>query len=143
MDYKLSKSKMDATVSRLASGIRLLLKSNGIDLIGGEANIVSEKEVVVNDTTIKAENVVIDRTDYLLVAISWGPHSDEIIAEALLTIKMRLGSKDIFEIMRPHPTLAQSFAESVREIYTVSIDLPIKGQPRELIIIKPSAISLR
>jgi dihydrolipoamide dehydrogenase len=64
LDYSLSKSRMQATVSRLASGIRLLLKSNGIDLIGGEAHIVSEKEVAVNDTKIETENIVIATGSY-------------------------------------------------------------------------------
>ena len=40
LDYKILKSRMQATVSRLASGIKLLLKTNGVDLIDGTANIV-------------------------------------------------------------------------------------------------------
>ena len=40
---------MEATVSRLASGIKLLLKSNGVNLLKGEAHIVSENKVEVNE----------------------------------------------------------------------------------------------
>ena len=36
---------MDATVSRLASGIKLLLETNGVNLLKGEAHIVSENKV--------------------------------------------------------------------------------------------------
>jgi dihydrolipoamide dehydrogenase len=64
MDYKLLKSKMDATVSRLASGIQLLLKSNGVDIINGHGHIVSNREIVVNDTSIKAKNIVIATGGY-------------------------------------------------------------------------------
>ena len=50
---------MVSTVSRLASGIRLLLKSNGVDLIDGEAHIISKNELVVNEAKIETENIVI------------------------------------------------------------------------------------
>ena len=59
LNYSLLKSRMQSTVSRLASGIRLLLKSNGIDTIEGEGHIVSEKKVAVNDRKIDTENIVI------------------------------------------------------------------------------------
>lgn len=64
LDYKLLKSKMQATVSRLASGIKLLLKSNGIDLIEGEGHIVSKTEVSVNQTMVDTKNVVIATGSY-------------------------------------------------------------------------------
>jgi len=59
LDYKAIKSRMQATVSRLASGIKLLLNSNGVDLIDGTGHIVSKSEVIVNDRTIKTKNIVI------------------------------------------------------------------------------------
>jgi dihydrolipoyl dehydrogenase len=59
LNYKLLKSRMDATVSRLASGIKLLLKSNGIKLLEGEAHMISENKVEVNDTTLETKNIVI------------------------------------------------------------------------------------
>jgi dihydrolipoamide dehydrogenase len=64
IDYKVLKSKMDATVARLASGIRLLLKSNGVNLIDGEGHIISNEEIVVSDKTIKTKNVVIATGSY-------------------------------------------------------------------------------
>ncbi|MGC2427983.1 MAG: dihydrolipoyl dehydrogenase [Nitrososphaeraceae archaeon] len=59
LNYKLLKSRMDATVSRLASGIKLLLKSNGVNLLEGEAHMISENKVEVNDITIETKNIVI------------------------------------------------------------------------------------
>jgi len=64
MDYKAVKSKMQATVSRLASGIKLLLKSNGVELIEGTGQIVSKSEVLVNDRTIETKNIVIATGSY-------------------------------------------------------------------------------
>src|ERR671936_31257 len=46
LNYKLLKSRMDATVSRLASGIKLLLKSNGVNLLEGEAHIISTSSLL-------------------------------------------------------------------------------------------------
>lgn len=64
LDYKILKSRMQATVSRLASGIKLLLKTNGVDLIEGTAHIVSKSEVLVNGRSIKTENIVIATGSY-------------------------------------------------------------------------------
>jgi dihydrolipoamide dehydrogenase len=64
LDYKLLKSKMEATVSRLASGIKLLLKSNGVEIIEGEGHIVSKNKVAVNQTVQDTRNIVIATGSY-------------------------------------------------------------------------------
>ncbi|MDP8941177.1 MAG: FAD-dependent oxidoreductase, partial [Thermoproteota archaeon] len=64
LNYKLLKSRMEATVSRLASGIKLLLKSNNVNLIEGQAHIVSENKVAVNDIMIETKNIVIATGSY-------------------------------------------------------------------------------
>jgi dihydrolipoamide dehydrogenase len=64
LNYKLLKSRMDATVSRLTSGIKLLLKSNGVNLLEGEAHIISENKVEVNDITLGTKNIVIATGSY-------------------------------------------------------------------------------
>src|SRR6187200_42755 len=64
LNYKLLKSRMDATVSRLASGIKLLLKSNGINLLEGEAHMISENKVEVNDIMLETKNIVIATGSY-------------------------------------------------------------------------------
>lgn len=66
LNYKLLKSRMDATVSRLASGIKLLLKSNGVNLLEGEANMISENKVGVNNTILETKNIVIATGSYPL-----------------------------------------------------------------------------
>jgi dihydrolipoamide dehydrogenase len=64
LNYKVLKSRMDATVSRLASGIKLLLKSNGVNLTEGEAHIISGNKVEVNDTTLETKDIVIATGSY-------------------------------------------------------------------------------
>ena len=64
LNYKLLKSRVNATVSRLASGIKLLLKSNGINLLEGEAHMISENKVEVNDIVLETKNIVIATGSY-------------------------------------------------------------------------------
>jgi dihydrolipoamide dehydrogenase len=64
LEYKAVKSKMQAMVSRLACGIKLLLKSNGVDLIDGTGQIVSKSEVIINNKAIKTKNIVIATGSY-------------------------------------------------------------------------------
>ena len=64
LNYKLLKSRMKATVSRLASGIKLLLKSNNVNLIEGQAYVVSANKVEVNNHIIETKNIVIATGSY-------------------------------------------------------------------------------
>jgi len=64
LNYKLLKSRMEATVSRLASGIKLLLKSNNVNLLEGQASIVSANKVAVNNNIIETKNIVIATGSY-------------------------------------------------------------------------------
>ena len=64
LNYKLLKSRVNATVSRLASGIKLLLKSNGVNLLEGEAHMISENKVEVNDIMLETKNIVIATGSY-------------------------------------------------------------------------------
>src|SRR5919198_2671 len=64
LNYKFLKSRMYATVSRLASAIKLLLKSNGVDLLEGEAHMISQNKVKVNDTILETKNIVIATGSY-------------------------------------------------------------------------------
>jgi dihydrolipoamide dehydrogenase len=64
LNYKLLKSRVNAIVSRLASGIKLLLKSNGINLLEGEAHMISENKVEVNDIMLETKNIVIATGSY-------------------------------------------------------------------------------
>jgi dihydrolipoamide dehydrogenase len=64
LNYKILKSRVNATVSRLASGIKLLLKSNGINLLEGEAHMISENKVEVNNIMLETKNIVIATGSY-------------------------------------------------------------------------------
>ena len=52
IDYDTLKFKMDSTVSRLASGIRLLLKNNNIDIIKGRGMVYSKNCVQVDGNSL-------------------------------------------------------------------------------------------
>ena len=60
INYSRVKSKMFATVSRLASGIKKLLESNGVELIHGEAHIQSPNKININNhSLVETRNIVI------------------------------------------------------------------------------------
>jgi dihydrolipoamide dehydrogenase len=46
-------------VNKLTNGVEFLLKKNGVETIMGEAEIVGEHEISVNNRTIEAENIII------------------------------------------------------------------------------------
>jgi dihydrolipoamide dehydrogenase len=60
LNYQLLRSRMFATVSRLALGIRHLLETNGVNIIEGDASIRSENEIAVDSgTVVETKNLVI------------------------------------------------------------------------------------
>jgi len=59
LDYKILKSKMFTTVGKLASGIQLLLKDNGVEIVEGEAEIISLNNVKVGSKILETKNIVI------------------------------------------------------------------------------------
>jgi dihydrolipoyl dehydrogenase len=64
LNYAAVRSRMAGTVNRLASGITTLLESNKIDIVHGEAHIVSGNKVMVNDKTLETKNIVIATGSY-------------------------------------------------------------------------------
>jgi len=65
LDYNLIRSRMMSTISKLASGIEMLLKSNNIDIASGDAHIVSPNEITVNNgSSIETRNIVIATGSY-------------------------------------------------------------------------------
>ena len=64
IDYKTLKSKMNSTVSKLASGINLLFKENEVELIEGEASVKSSTQVEVNGKTLETKNIVLATGSY-------------------------------------------------------------------------------
>ncbi len=64
LNYATVRSRMAGTVNRLASGITTLLESNKIDIVHGEAHMVSGNKVTVNDKTLETKNIVIATGSY-------------------------------------------------------------------------------
>jgi len=59
LNFELLKKKTKFTVDKLAAGIKMLIESNGIELLQGEARIISQNKVQVNKMTLDTKNIVI------------------------------------------------------------------------------------
>ena len=64
LNYATVRSRMAGTVNRLASGITTLLESNKVDIMHGEAHMISRNKVTVNDKTLETKNIVIATGSY-------------------------------------------------------------------------------
>jgi dihydrolipoamide dehydrogenase len=64
VNYATVRSRMAGTVNRLASGITTLLESNNIDIVHGEAHMMSRNKVRVNDNSLETKNIVIATGSY-------------------------------------------------------------------------------
>lgn len=64
LNYGTLKSRMEATVSKLAHGIQFLLDANGVDMITGSATIASRGKILVNEKEVEAKNIVIATGSY-------------------------------------------------------------------------------
>lgn len=66
LDFNLIRSRMVSTISKLGYGIEMLLKSNDIDIVPGDAHIVSQNEIAVNNgsSSIETRNIVIATGSY-------------------------------------------------------------------------------
>ncbi|MDQ3975214.1 MAG: dihydrolipoyl dehydrogenase [Thermoproteota archaeon] len=64
LSYATVRSRMAGTVSRLASGIKTLLESNNVDIMHGEAHMISQNKVLVNENTLETKNIVIATGSY-------------------------------------------------------------------------------
>lgn len=51
--------RKDRIVKRLTGGVKMLLDKNKVDIFTGEGEVVSKNEIIVNDTKIKAKNIII------------------------------------------------------------------------------------
>jgi dihydrolipoamide dehydrogenase len=64
LNYAALRSRMASTVNKIASGIKMLLESNGVDLVHGDAYLISPNKVMVNEDTLETKNVVIATGSY-------------------------------------------------------------------------------
>ncbi|MBU0952378.1 MAG: dihydrolipoyl dehydrogenase [Elusimicrobia bacterium] len=69
--------------------------------------------------------VVIDlRTDVILGVHVIGAEASELIAEAVLAVKMKATTKDLTKIMHAHPTMSEAVFEAAHDAHKQAIDLP-------------------
>jgi dihydrolipoamide dehydrogenase len=59
IDFSKAVAKKDQLVKSLVGGIQWLMKNNGVEVVRGEADLVSEKEVAVNGNIMEAGNIII------------------------------------------------------------------------------------
>ncbi len=64
LNYATARSRMTSTVNRVASGIKMLLESNNIDIVHAEAHMISTNRVTVNKNTLETKNIVIATGSY-------------------------------------------------------------------------------
>ena len=79
LNYKILKSKMFTTVAKLASGIELLLKDNGVEIVEGEAEIISSNKVKVYNKILETKSVVI-ATGSIPVSIAGFDFKEKILS---------------------------------------------------------------
>jgi len=79
LDYKILKSKMFTMVGKLASGIQLLLKDTGVEIVEGEAEIIAPNKVKVSSKILETKNVVI-ATGSTPVSISGYDFKEKILS---------------------------------------------------------------
>lgn len=87
LNYKILKSRMSATVDKLASGIRLLLESNNIDIIEGEAHLVSQNTVVVNGKIVEAKHLVIATGSYPICLAGYEFNENILSTDTILQLE--------------------------------------------------------
>ncbi|MFP4187022.1 MAG: dihydrolipoyl dehydrogenase [Acholeplasmataceae bacterium] len=59
VDWKAMLKRKDQAVKRLTGGVSSLLKKNGVDVIKGEARVISKSEIEVNDEKLETKDLII------------------------------------------------------------------------------------
>ena len=59
INWENMQDRKERVVNQLTGGVKSLLEKNGVDVINGEATVVSKNEISVNEQTIKTENIII------------------------------------------------------------------------------------
>src|SRR5919112_6526022 len=59
LNYTTLRSRMASTVNRLANGIKTPLESNNIEIMHGEAHMISQNKIRINENTLETKNIVI------------------------------------------------------------------------------------
>ncbi|MFP4178030.1 MAG: dihydrolipoyl dehydrogenase [Acholeplasmataceae bacterium] len=59
VDWKAMLKRKDKAVKRLTGGVSSLLKKNGVDVIKGEARVISKSKIEVNDEKLETKDLII------------------------------------------------------------------------------------
>lgn len=59
VDWKLLINRKDTVVNKLVSGINMLFKKNKIDLIQGNAKVISKNQIEINGELIECDNLIL------------------------------------------------------------------------------------
>jgi dihydrolipoamide dehydrogenase len=87
LNYATVKSRMAGTVNRLASGIKTLLESNNIDIVNGEAHLISRSNVRVNDKILETKNIVIATGSYPICLPSYNFGKNIVSTDTFLELE--------------------------------------------------------
>jgi dihydrolipoamide dehydrogenase len=87
LNYATVRSRMSGVVNRLASGIKTLLESNNIDIVHGEAHMISENKVMVNDKTLETKNIVIATGSYPICLPSYRFGKNIVSTDTILELE--------------------------------------------------------
>ena len=63
-NWNKSKTRAREVVKKLTGGVNFLLKKNGIDVIQGEATILSHNSISVENRTLKAKSILLATGSY-------------------------------------------------------------------------------
>jgi dihydrolipoamide dehydrogenase len=86
MNYATVRSRMAGIVNRLASGIKTLLESNNIEIVYGEAHIISGNKVMVNDNILETKSIVIATGSYPICLPSYSFGKNIVSTDTILEL---------------------------------------------------------
>ncbi|PID27431.1 MAG: dihydrolipoyl dehydrogenase [Candidatus Cloacimonadota bacterium] len=127
-DWAKAAKRASGIVKKLTTGIGFLLKKNNVEIITGEAEILDEHKVSVNNRTIESKNII------LATGASPKPVPENIPKDVVVEIKDLFGKDDIPEniVVFGETPLAIEMAQLFRHIgKTVTLVAPAdKIMPR-------------
>jgi len=108
-----------------AAGVGLTTQEaqeKGIDVITGKFSfIASGKAKAMGETSGFVKIVADPESDRVLGVHIAGPHATDLIAEAVLAVKMSVTVKQLTETMHAHPTLSEAVLEAAEAVHGMSI----------------------
>ncbi|OGS19458.1 MAG: dihydrolipoyl dehydrogenase [Elusimicrobia bacterium RIFOXYA2_FULL_40_6] len=82
------------------------------------------RAITLGETKGFAKIIVDLKTDIILGVHIIGAEASELIAEAVLAVKLKATTKDLTRIIHAHPTMAEAVFEAAHDVHKQAIDLP-------------------